>query len=256
MRPATAADRKKYAIPPAYTNAMVATDPKAELRATAYSPATGKTASYYTKAYKARQAAAKWSRVMSVHRDMPTLWRKISTSKDQEAMTLRVILRTGLRNGNEGQGEEKAYGASNLRMEHVSVDGDTVRLQFPGKSGVAQDHSFTDSVVADYVRKREKAGAETLFDHTADDTLSYLRQISGGKKLKVHDLRTWHGTVLADALVTTAVREGLIPKTAKEFKAFRKQIGTHVAKALGNTPAVTLSTYIHPSVFRPLEVKK
>src|SRR6187431_1454388 len=56
MRPATDKERRRLGIAPAYTQAMVATDPKAELRATA-TTAAGKTAYYYAKGYTDRQAA-------------------------------------------------------------------------------------------------------------------------------------------------------------------------------------------------------
>jgi len=192
---------------------------------------------------------------MALEREMPGLWKKIQKSNAPEAMTLRLILLTGLRNGGEGKGLKEAFGASNLKMSHVTVDGDTVRLQFPGKHGIAQDHAVTDAKLAAYVRTREKAGAETLFDHDDDATLDALKGMTGDR-FKVHDLRTWHATVLADRLVQTALNNGLKPKTLKEFKALRKQVATHVSKTLGNTPAMALNTYIHKSVFDPLEVGK
>lgn len=259
MRPATDAERRKLAIPPKYTDAMVATDPKAELRATAITPA-GKTASYYSEAYTARQEAAKWARVMSLQRAMPAIAEKIdrdsSNPKREDyhaAMTLRLIALTGLRNGGEGKGLKESFGASSLRLEHVTVSGNTVRLSFPGKSGVAQDITVTDKVLADYVRSRQSMGAKEVFPHDSADTLAYMKKISGGK-FKVHDLRTWNGTVMADRLVSEAIKAGLTPTTKKQFKALRKQVATEVAKTLGNTPAMALSTYIHPVVFRPLEV--
>jgi DNA topoisomerase IB len=40
------------------------------------------------------------------------------------------------------------------------------------------------------------------------------------------------------------------PKTAKEFKAKRDEIGTMVSERLCNTRSVALSAYIAPSVFQ------
>lgn len=259
MRPATDAERKRLAIPPKYTDVMVAVDPKAELRATAITPA-GKTASYYSKAYTERQEAAKWSRVMALQRVMPALVAKIEkdstnpkSPNHERAMALRLIALTGLRNGGEGKGLKESFGATSLRMEHVTVSGNSVRLTFPGKSGVAQDLVVLDAPLAAFVKARQATGAETLFTHDSGETLAYMKKISGGK-FKVHDLRTWNGTVMADRLVSGLLKAGLTPKTKKEFKALRKQVATQVANALGNTPAMALSTYIHPAVFRPLEL--
>jgi DNA topoisomerase I len=201
MHPATDTERRKLVIPPAYTNVMVADDPKAELRATALSPATGNTAYFYSKAYKARQAKAKWDRIVAVQNGVENLAARINRDVERPqrpghhtAMTLRLILQTGMRNGTEPDGE--TYGASSLRMEHVTVEGDflRVRLQFPGKGGTAHDLTVHDPVLARYATARRASGAETLFPHEGSDTLSYLKTVSGGR-FKVHDLRTWYGTV-------------------------------------------------------------
>ena len=253
MRPATDTERKRLGVAPAYTNVMVSTNPKAELRATA-TTAAGKTAYYYSKAYTDRQAAAKWSRVVAVQRDAPALLTRVD--KDLAAgrhvgpaMTLRLIMQTGFRNG--GDTEADTYGATSLLTKHATVSGDTVRLQFPGKGGVAQDHDIEDGAFARYVEARQKAGHERLFDHSADDTLDYLKTISRGK-FKVHDLRTWYGTVYADYLTQRAL-QGARPTTKRDKKLFKRQIAERVASRLGNTAAVTLSTYIHPGVFSALE---
>lgn len=257
MHPATDKERKKLAIPPAYTHVMVSDDPKAELRATAVSPVTGKTSYYYSTQYKARQQQAKWDRIVKVQTHVDALDAKLERDTGNPkrpghhtAMTVRLIAQTGMRNGTEPDGE--TFGASNLRMEHVTVEGNTLRLQFPGKGGKAHDLTVTDKVLADYVKTRKASGAETVFPHEGADTLDYFQSLSGAAKFKVHDLRTWYATVYADHLVTTAVKAGLAPTTAKEQKAFRKQIAETVSARLGNTPAVALKTYIHPKVWDPI----
>jgi len=265
MHPATDRERKRLKIPPAYVDVMVADDPKAELRATAVSPKTGQTAYIHSKAYKQRQQNAKWSRVVHVQTHVEKLEAKLAKAIKRgrgedyhAAMTLRLILQTGIRNGTEPDGE--TVGASSMRMEYVTVDGDTVRFNFPGKGafkitlkeeqqGKRHDLVVTDPVLADYVRARQKTRAETLFPHTGADTLAYLQRVSGKVKLKVHDLRTWYGTVYADHLVTEMAGKGLAPKGKKAQKAFRKQVATTVANRLGNTPGMTLKTYIHPRVW-------
>jgi DNA topoisomerase I len=254
MRPATDKERRKLAIPPAYTNVMVAEDPKAELRATALSPATGNTAYFYSAAYKARQQRAKFDRIVKVQQHVERLAARIDTDVQHPtreghhtAMTLRLILQTGMRNGTEPDGE--TFGASSLRLDHVTVEGGAVRFQFPGKGGKLHDLTVHDPVLARYAEQRRASGAETLFPHDGADTLSYLKTVSGTLNLKVHDLRTWYASVYADHLVSAAVRAGLAPTTVKEQKAFRKAVAATVANRLGNTPGMTLNTYIHPKIW-------
>lgn len=253
MHPATDKERRKLAVPPAYTHAMVADDPKAELRATAVSPATGKTAYFYSAAYKRRQADAKWARIVAVQTGIEDLERRMfkdlaRPGRDDyhPAMTLRLILQTGMRNGTEPDGE--TFGASSLLMEHVSVTGNRVRFQFPGKGGKNHDLTVTDSLLAEYATNRRAMGARTLFPHEGADTLAYLKRIKGDK-FKVHDLRTWYATVYADHLVATALKDGVVPTTKQSQKQFRNLIAETVAGRLGNTKGMALSTYIHPRVW-------
>jgi DNA topoisomerase-1 len=253
MHPATDKERRKLVIPPAYTDVMVSDDPKAELRATAVSPATGNTAYFYAPGYKQRQQKAKWDRIVRVQNGVERLSARVDKALSKPrgaayhtAMTVRLIMQTGMRNGTEPDGE--TFGASSLRMEHVTVEGDAVRFRFPGKGGLEHDLTVHDPVLARYATTRR--GRETLFPHTGADTLSYLKTVGGD--IKVHDLRTWYATVYADHLVTEVVTRGLQPKTKKEQKALMKQVSTTVSQRLGNTPGVTLKTYIHPRIWHQI----
>jgi DNA topoisomerase-1 len=263
MRPATAEDRTwlkeqhGIVVPPAYKNVQVTTDEAAELVATAVT-AAGKTASYYSKSYADHQQAAKWARLIELHDKVESIQDKVNadikgsgSEHYHEAMTLRLIMQTGLRNGGE---EGEGVGASSLRTEHATVDGSNVRLQFKGKGGVEQDITVKDAVFAKYVRERQRAGEERMFPHTSDATLAYMKEASGGD-FKVHDLRTYVGTTLAQKMVNEVVKADKLPKTKKEYKAFQKAITTAVSKKLGNTPTIALKSYIHPAVLKPYELR-
>lgn len=255
MRPATEKDRRRLAIPPAYTDAEVSTDPRAELIATARTP-TGAVWRKYSDQYVEHQQAAKWSRVAMLQRRIPQLVQRLDADltgpRRGLAVCLRLIALTGLRNGGEDQlGEVQAYGASSLLMAHVSVDGDTVRLRFTGKSGVEQDVVVRDGPLADYARDRHRQRASTLFDHTSADTLAYMKRVSRGD-FKVHDLRTWRATIVAEQLVQGVLADAGKPATRKQFLTLRRTVATAVAATLGNTPAMALKSYIHPAVFAGL----
>jgi DNA topoisomerase I len=260
MRPATKAERKRYVIPPSFVDAMVTTDPRAEVRATAVSPVTGKTRAVYSASYTNRQALAKWSRIAGIHRQMDAIARRVDKDSQrlaspayQAALALRIIMQTGMRNGAEN--EHGTFGATSLQMQHAQVTGARVQLAFPGKGGVQQAYTFSDPVLAKYIRARRQmddAPEAPLFDHSDEDTLAYMKKVAGAQ-YKVHDLRTWYGTVYADQLATKLLSEGLAPTTKKERVAFQKAVATKVAAALGNTPAVTLKTYIHPWVWKAIE---
>lgn len=260
-RPATDEDKKRLGIAPAYHSVHVTDDPKAEVlwhgKATTPQGATvGKVG--YSKAYHDARAGDKWSRIEALHGDYKGLQKRInadisSNGPDaQKALTLKLINHTGLRNGGEeGGGRVKAYGASSLRSEHAKVEGDRVHLDFIGKEGIRQRHSFTSPELARHISNRQAAGKETLFDHDAGGTLKYLGKISGDK-YKVHDLRTYHGTALADAAQRKIYERGESPAPGDEkgMKVHKLRVASIVSRELGNNPTMSLKNYIHPGVFQ------
>jgi DNA topoisomerase-1 len=252
MRRATESERKALGVPPAYTDVMIAVDPKAELIATAKTKA-GKTFYKYSQAFVEKQQDAKWARVRKLGRSVEKVVARIekdSVSGPQRdvAMTARLILLTGMRNGGAPQGETESFGASSLLLKHVTLDGNTMRFQFPGKKAVPQDVVVTDAVLAGYVR--ERTVERQLFPHDASATLRYMKSVGARK---VHDLRTWKANELATALLEELLANGERPKTKKEVKQLQKAIASRVAETLGNTPSVAMKSYIDPRVWTPLE---
>jgi DNA topoisomerase IB len=244
MRPATDAEKKARGIPPAYKSTMIALDANADLQVTAITPA-GKTAYFYSAEFIRRQEAVKWKRLAKVTKKIDAISERVERDSEDgksEALTIRLILQTGLRNGGKMQGVKEAYGASSLRTEHVTLDGATLLLSFPGKRGVAQVHSLSDPVLAAYVQSRKDGGEERIFEHSAADTLRYLRRIAG-PAVKVHDLRTWYANVLAEACVARMIAEALT------LKKLKKAVAVEVSKKLGNSPSQALKSYINPRVF-------
>jgi len=251
MRDATPAEAKALGIPPAYTNVRVAVDPKADLLATA-TTGKGKTYYKYSAAFTERNARAKWVRVRKLSKKADRIAERIdkdSRSGDCVAMTARLILFTGLRVGNDAQGDAETFGASNLKMEHVCVNGgDEVHLRFPGKHSVAQDVKITDEVFATYARSR--AGQERLFPHNAGHTLRYMKSIGAAK---AHDLRTWRANLIADQVIAQLLEAAGKPETKKAVKAFKKLVSERVASVLGNKPSQCLKSYIDPAKWDAIE---
>ena len=258
MREATADERKKLGIPPAYTDAMICDDPASDVLATART-AAGKPWVRYSEAYNASQAAAKFARIAALNDAMPGIQQQIDADiaaggeDAAPALALRMITLTGMRNGGDEQaGKVKSFGASNILTEACRVDGDKVHLDFVGKKGVRQRHSFEDATLARHIEKRIADGTKTVFDTDADRTLDYLSEISGAK-FKVHDFRTWYGTSLADAACRKLLERGEIPATPRDFKRAQVRVSRVVSRALGNTPTVCRKSYIHPLVWDQLE---
>lgn len=329
MRPATEAEARALGIPPAYTNPMVLADPSsdADIIATATNP-RGEAWTKQSEAYNKKNRAIDYERRAALHHHIANLDRALSDEiatggegKDT-AMALRLIIRSGMRNGSEDgathlklfspatikreafaahgkdqvtyrtfardgevthedtftsaeahaavkamEGEYafpkgnkdaafrlmqdvelKTYGASSLRTSHATVRGDKVDFDFPGKGGHRQRHTVQDKVLAAHVIAKQKAGEDKLFATDNAKTNELLRTLTG-EDFKVHDIRAWHGTTLAAAMIDRMKANGERPPFIKAGLDGRQRVGRVVSRALGNTPAMALKTYIHPAVF-------
>lgn len=257
MRAATADERKALGIPPAYTDVMITDDPHADLRATAKS-SKGKVQYYYSPEYSQKQAAAKFDRVKEVHQALPAMREKWNAEiaargpNAHEAMALRLISQTGFRVGGlEGGGDVAAYGASSLLTSHAKVTGDRIEFDFKGKGGHTQQHSLIDPVLAAHIKKRQSEGKETIFDTNDAKVRDYLKKTGGD--FKVHDLRTRTASAMAAHYVGTIDKKGKTPRSEKQYKAAKNAIADKVAKKLGDTRSVVLSSYIAPQIWQEWE---
>lgn len=210
----------------------------------------------YSAEYKAGQQAAKFQRVGELHAAMPKLDKSLKrdvAAGDDDAIVVGIMRQTGSRVGDDANNagrpvRDHTYGASNLRAKHITVNpSGSVTISYKGKDGVQQRHLIKDPVLAKALadKKAGKSGNDSMFPNSDDgSSMAYLRRESGLPNVKNHDLRTYTATGLALSLKT-----GRPPATEKEYKKRRGEIVKEVATQLGNTPAVTLNTYIDPAVF-------
>jgi DNA topoisomerase IB/predicted RNA methylase len=250
MVPATEEDRKRLRIPPAWTDVTVSNDTTAPLQAKG-KDAKGRWQSIYSAEHSAAQLAAKFERGKRVHAAMPRL---IAATRQglqegvEEASVIRLIYLTGFRNGGEGDtgAKVKAYGATTLLGQHVSIEGDVVSFDFTGKLGVEQKHQIQDAGLAQDLGQRKASAGDDgrLFATSPDKVLNYLRSITEAD-FKVHDLRTWNATALAAGLINAEAA----PTTPAEYWLRRDAVADIVAKKLGDTRKIVLESYIDPIVF-------
>jgi DNA topoisomerase-1 len=163
------------------------------------------------------------------------------------ASVVRLLDLGAIRVGNEQYAQtNKSFGATTLRMRHAKVDGDSLRFRFKGKHGVERDLRLTDRRLAKVVRCMLDLPGQRLFRYLDDvgvchdinshDVNQYLRDTMG-ESFTAKSFRTWHGSVLGFQTMAYA----RAPVTVKALTET-------VAEKLGNTPAVTRRSYIHPAV--------
>ena len=250
------ADRlKETPAIPGHTDVQLSHDPDANV------PVKGKDAKGKWQGARSDKATAeakknKFSRNDKFHEALPAIRERIEADMGgknaEEAAVLNLMDKTGFRiGGDEDTGAKvKAYGASTLRAEHVSVNGDEVRFQFVGKKGVAQDHTIRDAKLAADIKARSENGGE-LF-HTNDaKTRNYLHSIGGGQHFKNHDFRT----EVATETGRNAVQSMHSPTSLKELKAARKEVAEVVSKKLGNNASEAQKSYINPAIYKSWHAK-
>ena len=170
------------------------------------------------------------------------------------ATIVRLLETTFIRIGNEEYAKEnRSYGLTTLRNDHVDVEGATVRFKFKGKSGKQHVIDLSDRRLARIVKKCFDLPGYELFQyidedgslHTVDssDVNESLRTITD-QPFTAKDFRTWAGTVLA----CLALREYEACETQTQAKKNVVEAIKKVAERLGSTPAVCRKCYVHPIV--------
>jgi DNA topoisomerase-1 len=128
------------------------------------------------------------------------------------------------------------------------VEGAKLRLEYVGKSGKKQRLTVEDRRLARIVRRTQDLPGQHLFEYldeegaprpvTSEDVNAYIREATGSDFTAKH-FRTWGASLLAF--------EHMLD-TAKAGKVGLKPMLEAVASALGNTPAISRKSYIHPAL--------
>jgi DNA topoisomerase-1 len=252
---------KALAIPPAWTEVWICTDPRGHIQATGRDARGRKQYRYHPK-WRAVRDETKYGRMMAFGQALPQIRERVAHDlalpglprEKVLATVVRLLETTFIRVGNEEYARaNESYGLTTLRNEHVEVEGSKVRFRFRGKSGVEHDIDVRDRRVAAVIKRCQGLPGQDLFEYKdetgalqtidSDDVNAYLREISG-QDFTAKDFRTWAGTVLA----AMALQEFEAGETETQAKKNVVQAIERVAERLGNTPAVCRKCYVHPAI--------
>ena len=165
------------------------------------------------------------------------------------AAVVRLLDLGHIRVGNEAYAKtNKSFGATTLRNRHVRVKGPKLRLEYVGKSGKKQRLTIEDRRLARIVRQTQDLPGQHLFEYldsegrpvpvTSEDVNDYIREAMTGDFTAKH-FRTWGASLLAFEHILDLSKDG---------KISLKPMLEAVAAALGNTPAISRKSYIHPAL--------
>ena len=263
---ATLARIRSLAIPPAWTDVWICPNPRGHIQATGRDAKGRKQYRYHPQWHQARDVA-KYDRMIAFAEALPRIRER--TDRDLElrglprakvlAVIVRLLEETHIRIGNEAyRRQNRSFGLTTLRDQHVDVVGATLRFHFRGKSGKTHNVTLRDRRLAGLVKRCQQLPGQELFQyvdehgarHTiaSDDVNDYLREISGSD-FTAKDFRTWAGTMLAARLL----RQEELPETATRRRQQVTQAIKRVAERLGNTPSVCRKCYVHPGVIEAFE---
>lgn len=252
---------KRLAIPPAWTDVWICTDRRGHIQATGRD-ARGRKVYRYHPRWRQVRDEAKYERMLAFARALPKIRKRVEADlalpdlprQKVLAAVVALLERTRIRVGNEEYAREnRSFGLTTLRARHARIRGGQMTFAFKGKSGKEHEVEVADRRLARIVARCQELPGQQLFQYVdddgerhsvaSDDVNEYLREITG-EDFSAKDFRTWAGTVLA-AMALQEFREFDTEADAKRNVV--RAIET-VAEKLGNTPAVSRASYVHPQV--------
>ncbi len=257
---------RRLAIPPAWTDVWICADPRGHVQATGRD-ARGRKQYRYHPDFRQRRERHKFNQLVEFGAALDTIRNTVDQDLgrrmlDRERVLAAVIWLmelTYVRIGNEAYARDnKSFGLTTLRCNHVDVDGARLRLRFTAKAGKRADVSCCDARLARVVRRCQELPGQLLFQYVGDDDVpcrvtstdvnDYLRAVSGFD-VTAKTFRTWGASLLA------AQELVLVPPPSSEREAAIavKAALTPVATRLGNTVTVCRNSYVHPTVISSYE---
>ena len=242
-------------MPPAYHDCWFCPSPHGHIQATGLDDKGRKQYRYHAE-FRAAQDAAKYGRCGDFGRALPLVRARVDEDltggRLDKARVVAAIVRLldlgHIRVGNEAYAKaNKSFGATTLRDRHAAVRGATVSLRYTGKSGKEQRITIEDKRLARLVAKTQDLPGQQLFQYldaeggrhpvTSGDVNDYLREATGAE-FTAKNFRTWGASVIAFEQLIAHAANGIKLKTLLE----------PVAAALGNTPAISRKSYVHPAL--------
>lgn len=250
------------AIPPAYSNVLISTNPMSHLQAIGID-ARGRKQYRYHPDWHVERGRAKFERLMDFGNRLPDIRERIDSDLSSRGLTMEKALATVvymvdnlyIRIGNASYAEEnRSYGLTTLTSRHVKVEGGSVKFRFKGKSGKEWNLVHSDRRIANVVRKLQELPGQHLFQYICDeggcrqissqDVNAYIRETTN-EEFTSRQFRTWGATCLAVSALAPL-------ESASSERALARQLNAaidQVAAKLVNTRSVCRASYIHPAVF-------
>ena len=243
-------------LPPAYEHAWFCADPDGHLQATGVD-ARGRKQYRYHAEFRQKRESAKYEGLLEFGKKLPRLRRRVEQDLKRRALSRETVLAAivrlldteHIRVGNEEYARSnKSYGATTLRSRHLKRTGHSLVMRFTGKHGIVHEARITDSNLKRICKRCQELPGQMLFQYvngdgepkpvTSGDVNDYIKEATGGDFTAKH-FRTWSASVIAFEQML---------KKAEDARITVKTVVEPVAEALGNTPAISRKSYVHPAL--------
>lgn len=255
---------RQLAIPPAWKEVWICSDPYGHLQATGIDAAGRKQYLYHPR-WREHRDRQKFGRMSRFGGLLPKLRRQIRRDLSQGglghdqvlACAVRLLDVGMFRIGSEQYADDDGgVGLATIRREHVHIHEHSVVFDYPAKGGLRRAQVITDPDsfgVVSTLRRRRSGPPELLAFRNgrrwhplrSAEINEYLKQHLG-EDFSAKDFRTWNATVMA------AVALGAQAQPARSNTGRKRAVNQAVravSELLGNTPAVARRSYIDPRVF-------
>ena len=248
-------------LPPAYQNAWFCKDANGHLQATGVD-ARGRKQYRYHADFRAKRESAKYEGLLEFGKALPKLRRRVEQDLKRRDLTREAVLAAvvrlldteHIRIGNEEYAKaNKSFGATTLRRRHLKRTGHGLLMRFTGKHGIVREVKITDTNLKRICKRCQDLPGQMLFQYvngdgepkpiTSGDVNDYIREVTGGEFTAKH-FRTWSASVIA--------LEQLLKKK-EDARITVKTVIEPVAEALGNTPAISRKSYVHPKLLEAVK---
>jgi DNA topoisomerase-1 len=249
------------ALPPAYTEAWFCADPDGHLQATGID-ARGRKQYRYHPQFREKRESAKYEGLLEFGKALPRLRRRVERDLKKRKLSREAVLAAvvrlldteHIRIGNEEYARtNKSYGATTLRSRHLKRTGQGLMMRFTGKHGIVHEVKITDGNLKRICKRCQELPGQMLFQYvngdgepkavTSGDVNAYIKEATGGDFTAKH-FRTWSASVIACEQML---------KKAEDARISLKTVIEPVAEALGNTPAISRKSYVHPKLLEAVK---
>src|SRR5215210_7159744 len=168
---------RKLAIPPAYTDVWICSKANGHIQATGRD-AKGRKQYRYHPQFREVRESTKYEHMMEFARALPAIRETIAEHMALPGLPREKVLatvvdlleKTLIRVGNDDYAREnKSYGLTTLKNQHVAVNGSELRFQFKCKSGKVWRLKVKDRRIAKIVRACQDLPGQELFQYIDED---------------------------------------------------------------------------------------